>query len=97
MSYALDANILLYATNAASSFHPSARALVERAAAGPELVYLPWPVVMDYLRISTHPAIFERPLAPSEAEASSAETFGSSADSSGTFGWYSASRGTMER
>ena len=67
MSYALDANILLYASNASSSFHPRALALVERSAEGPELCYLPWPAIMAYLRISTHPAIFKQPLSPQEA------------------------------
>ena len=67
MSYALDANILLYASNASSPFHRRALAMVEGAAAGPELCHLPWPVVMAYLRISTHPVIFEQPLSPQEA------------------------------
>lgn len=67
MSYAIDANLLLYASDAASAFHPRALAFLERAASGPELLYLPWPVVMAYLRISTHSAIFERPLSPEEA------------------------------
>ncbi len=35
--------------------------------ARPDLVYLFWPTVMAYLRIATHPAIFERPLDPAEA------------------------------
>lgn len=69
MSYALDANLLLYASDASSSFHERALALLERCAEGPELLYLPWPVVMAYLRIATHPAIFERPLSPEEATA----------------------------
>ena len=69
MSYALDANILLYASNTASSFHQRARQLVERGARGPEIMCLPWPVVMAYLRISTHPAVFDQPLSPQEAMA----------------------------
>ena len=69
MSYALDANLLLYASDASSDFHPRALAFLERCAAGPELVFLPWPVVMAYLRIATHPSIFDRPLSPEEAEA----------------------------
>lgn len=69
MSYALDANLLLYASNASSDFHLRALAFLERCAAGPELVFLPWPVVMAYLRIATHPSIFDRPLAQDEAEA----------------------------
>jgi toxin-antitoxin system PIN domain toxin len=69
LSYALDTNLLLYASDASSAFHAPALAFVERSAAGPELVYLPWPVIMGYLRIATHPAIFERPLSPEAAEA----------------------------
>ena len=68
MSYALDANVLLYASDASSAFHSRAVALLERSAAGPEIVYLPWPVAMAYLRIATHPSIFESPLSPDEAE-----------------------------
>jgi toxin-antitoxin system PIN domain toxin len=67
VSYALDANLLLYASDASSSFHDRALGVLERCAEGPELLYLPWPVVMAYLRIATHPAIFERPLSPEEA------------------------------
>lgn len=68
MSYALDANLLLYASDASSAFHARALAFLERSAAGPEIVYLPWPVVMAYLRIATHPSIFASPLSPEEAE-----------------------------
>jgi hypothetical protein len=69
VSYALDANILLYASDASSPFHDRARDLINRCAEGPELCYLPWPVIMAYLRIATHSAIFEQPLAPDEAAA----------------------------
>ena len=69
MSYALDANLLLYASDSASPFYERAVTFLERCAEGPELLYLPWPVVMAYLRIATHPAIFERPLSPDVAVA----------------------------
>lgn len=69
MSYAIDANILLYASDASSAFHERALAAVRGCAEGPELLYLPWPTIMAYLRIATHPAIFERPLSPAEAAA----------------------------
>ena len=69
MSYAIDANVLLYASDASSGFHERAIEFLRRAAEGPELLYLPWPVVMAYLRIATHAAIFARPLSPSEAVA----------------------------
>ncbi len=67
MSLSLDANILLYASDAASPRHDQARELVERIAAGPEIAYLFWPTIMAYLRIATHPAIFDRPLPAGEA------------------------------
>lgn len=64
MSATVDANVLVYASNAADPAHRPARALIERLAAGPELVYLFWPTVMGYLRIVTHPGILPRPLTP---------------------------------
>ena len=67
MSVSLDANVLLYASDSASPRHEQARAVVEAVAAGPELAYLFWPTIMAYLRIATHPAIFDRPLSAGEA------------------------------
>lgn len=67
MSATVDANVLVYASNEADPVHAIARALIERLAAGPELVYLFWPALMGYIRIVTHPAILPRPLAPSDA------------------------------
>lgn len=69
MSVTVDANILVYASNAADPAFPAARTLLERLAAGPDLVYLFWPTVMGYLRIVTHPAILPRPLTFVEATA----------------------------
>ncbi len=67
MSATVDANILIYASNQADPAHGPARALVERLAAGPDLVYLFWPVALAYLRIVSHPGILPRPLAPADA------------------------------
>ena len=66
MSATVDANVLVDASNEASPVHDAARRLVERLAAGPDLVYLFWPALMGYLRIVTHPSIMPRPL-PFEA------------------------------
>jgi toxin-antitoxin system PIN domain toxin len=62
MSATVDVNTLLYASDEASSFHAKAAELLDRLAQGPDLLYLFWPVLMGYLRMSTHPAIFPRPL-----------------------------------
>jgi toxin-antitoxin system PIN domain toxin len=65
----LDTNVLLYASDESSSFHDRAIGLLETLATGPDLVYLFWPVALGYLRISTHPAIFRKPLSAAEAMA----------------------------
>ena len=62
MSATVDVNILLYASDESSSFHAKAAELIEQLARGPELLYLFWPVLIGYLRMATHPAIFPRPL-----------------------------------
>ncbi len=62
MSSTVDVNVLLYSSDESSPFHAKATGLVERLAEGPELLYLFWPVLLGYLRISTHSAIFPRPL-----------------------------------
>jgi hypothetical protein len=67
VSFTLDANVLLYASDETSPYQARARAVLERATSGDDLLYLFWPTVMAYLRIATHPAIFEQPLAPADA------------------------------
>jgi uncharacterized protein len=67
LSYAIDANLLVYASDKGSDLHRQALDIVHDIAEGPDLVYVFWPVSMGYLRIATHPAIFEQPLSFSEA------------------------------
>ena len=67
MSYAIDANILLYAVNCDSPHHSASRTFVETCAASAERWLLPWPTVHAFLRIATHPAILPHPLSPAEA------------------------------
>ena len=67
MSYSLDVNVLLYASDRSSDRHLPARRFVESCAAGPEILCLTWPTLMSYLRIATHPRAFERPLSPADA------------------------------
>ena len=67
MSYSLDVNVLLYASDVASSHHAQANEFLARCASGDDLLCLAWPTVSSYLRIATHPAIFRRPLSHAEA------------------------------
>ncbi len=69
MSFALDVNILLYASDSGSPYHRKARSFLEECMQGRELFCLAWPTVMGYLRIATHPSIFAEPLSPAEAMA----------------------------
>ena len=53
----LDANILLYAYDAASSHHAKARPWVEKAFSSAEPIGLPWQTVAAFLRIMTNPRL----------------------------------------
>lgn len=67
MSYSIDVNVLIYASDRSSDRHERARHFVENCAASPEVLCLTWPTLMSYLRIATHPRIFAAPLTPDEA------------------------------
>lgn len=69
MSVTLDANVLLHASDADSHLHERALEIVEERAQASELLYLFWPALTAYLRLATHPAVFDRPLAPDVAVA----------------------------
>jgi toxin-antitoxin system PIN domain toxin len=67
VSFAIDVNVLLYASDRSSPYSDKAVEFLAECAAGPEVVCLAWPTVMSYLRLATHPSIFARPLSPEEA------------------------------
>jgi toxin-antitoxin system PIN domain toxin len=67
LSYAIDVNILLHASDASSPRAKPARAFLKECAAGPEVLCLAWPTLVGYLRLATHPAVFAAPLSPDEA------------------------------
>jgi toxin-antitoxin system PIN domain toxin len=67
LSYAIDVNILLHASDASSPRAKPAGAFLKECAAGPEVLCLAWPTLVGYLRLATHPAVFAAPLSPDEA------------------------------
>ncbi len=69
MSFAIDANILVYASDADSPFHGRAAAFLRQCAEGGEIVCFAWATLAAYLRIVTHPGVFRRPLTAAEAMA----------------------------
>ncbi len=67
MSYSIDANVLLYASDRSNAKNPEAILFLEQRASDPDLFCVAWSTLMAYLRISTHPQIFAHPLSPTEA------------------------------
>lgn len=69
MSFGIDVNILLYASDEGSPLHSKASAFVHECASGKEVFCIAWVTAMSYLRMATHNAIFTRPLSAAEATA----------------------------
>lgn len=67
MSYSVDVNVLLYASDRSSRRFEAARQFLDSCVASPEVFCLAWPTLMSYVRIATHPRIFTTPLSPAEA------------------------------
>lgn len=64
-----DLNLLLYAVNRDAPPHGAARDWLTRALGGDEPVGLARSVILGFLRLTTNPRVFERPLAPEQAMA----------------------------
>jgi toxin-antitoxin system PIN domain toxin len=62
-----DVNILLYAYNDDAPHHSVARSWWENALSETRPVGLAWNVALGYLRLSTHPRVFARPMTPEGA------------------------------
>ena len=67
MSYTLDANILLYASDRTSPFHAAAAGFMRERPRDPDILCLTWPVIMAYVRLATHPRVFAEPMTPRAA------------------------------
>jgi hypothetical protein len=63
----VDANVLLFAVDETSPFHSAAKTWLTDRLNGPARVGLPWPSLLAFLRISTHPRAAQHPLRPQEA------------------------------
>ncbi|MBI2895856.1 MAG: PIN domain-containing protein [Deltaproteobacteria bacterium] len=57
----LDTNILVYARRAELPQHARAREILVELATGDRPWALPWPCVYEFLRVVTHPRIFDPP------------------------------------
>lgn len=60
----LDANILIYAVNADSYHHKTARRWLEKTLSDTTAVGLAWIVILAFIRITTRASVFEKPITP---------------------------------
>ena len=60
--FVVDTNVLLHAVNSTSPHHAKARSLLEDWLTGPHVIHLTWGIVYEFLRVSTHRAVFPKPL-----------------------------------
>jgi len=58
----VDVNLLIYAVNQDSPDHREAKTWLESTVSGTETVGLPWIVLLAFLRLTTRPGIFQKPL-----------------------------------
>jgi hypothetical protein len=65
--FLVDTNILVHAVNRQSPEHEKAAELLAKWRSLPDIWYVTWPIVYEFLRVSTHPSIFERPLKVTKA------------------------------
>lgn len=63
----IDANLLLYSVDERSPSHQASRDWLTEVLNGDSRVALPWQSLAGFLRVSTSPRVFARPLAPSAA------------------------------
>jgi toxin-antitoxin system PIN domain toxin len=65
----VDVNLLLYAYNPRAADHADSKRWLETSLSGQQPVRFTWLSLWAFLRISTNPRVFERPLTMGEAEA----------------------------
>jgi toxin-antitoxin system PIN domain toxin len=57
----VDTNILVYAADADSPFHGACRDWLARQRGRPDAWYTTWPVLYEFLRVTTHPQVMRQP------------------------------------
>jgi toxin-antitoxin system PIN domain toxin len=57
----VDTNVLVYAADADSQFHAACRGWLERQRARLSAWYTTWPILYEFLRITTHPRVMRQP------------------------------------
>ena len=57
----VDTNVLVYAADADSAFHRPCHAWLEGQRQRAEAWYTTWPILYEFLRVTTHPRVMHRP------------------------------------
>ncbi|MDR0592193.1 MAG: PIN domain-containing protein [Bifidobacteriaceae bacterium] len=63
----VDANVLVYSVDEDSPHHAAARSWMDEALSGSEGVVLPWLCLLAFLRVTTHPRLYDHPLSIDQA------------------------------
>ena len=63
----VDTNVLVYAADANSPFHAPCLSWLDRQRARPDAWYTTWPILYEFLRVTTHPRVMRRPWSVSGA------------------------------
>jgi toxin-antitoxin system PIN domain toxin len=65
--FVVDTNVLLDAVNRGAREHPRCRELLERWRRDPLPWAVSWGILYEFIRVSTHPRVFPRPLSSKQA------------------------------
>ncbi len=65
--FVVDTNLLIYAAIRGCPEHEEARRLVKAWREGSELWFVTWPIAYEFIRVTTHRAVFDRPLTAADA------------------------------
>jgi len=63
----VDTNVLVYAADEDLPFHAVCRAWLEHQRARADAWFTTWPILYEFLRVTTHQKVMRRPLSASEA------------------------------
>ena len=63
----IDTNILVYVVDGLSEFNSACKRFLDERRSNPSPTFLTWGVCYEFLRVSTHPRVSQRPLSATEA------------------------------
>ena len=63
----VDTNVLVYASDEDSPYHAACRGWLETQRGRPDAWYTTWPILYEFLRVTTHPRVMRKPWNISDA------------------------------